>query len=87
MVTCAESVYAHVELAASEEKWVDQVALTDVGFGRVVSVEGFPAGDVGDAAEDEDAFSLAFRGLGVGIGTGFMIQSARLSFCVLLNSS
>ncbi len=64
LVSSAESVYAHIELPASEEEGVEEVALADVGFGRVVAVEGLPLGDVCDFVEDEDALALALAGLG-----------------------
>lgn len=38
----AESVYSHVELSATEQERVEQVALTDIGFGWVVPIERFP---------------------------------------------
>lgn len=87
LVGGAESVDAHVELAATEEERVEEVALADVGLGRVVSVEGLPLGNVCDLVEDEDALALALAGLRGERGTGFMIQSVLLSFCVFLNSS
>lgn len=87
LVGSAEGVDAHVELAAAEEERVEEVALADVGLGRVVAVEGLPLGDVGDLVEDEDALALALAGLRGEGGTGFMIHSVLLSFCVFLNSS
>jgi nucleotide-binding universal stress UspA family protein len=83
----AERIDTHVELAAAEEKRIEEIALADVGFGRVVAVEGLPAGDVCDFVEDEDALALALGSLsGEGV-TGFIIQRERLSFWVRLNSS
>ena len=87
LVGSAEGVDAHVELPAAEEERVEEVALADVGLGRVLFVEGLPLGDVSDLVEDEDAPALALRGLNSPISTGFMIQRILLSFCVRLNSS
>jgi hypothetical protein len=87
LVTSAEGVDAHIELPASKEERIEQVALADIGLGRVIPIEGLPLGDVLDLIEDEDALALALAGLHEGTGTGFMIQRVLLSFCVFLNSS
>lgn len=56
----AESVDSHVELSATEQERVEQVALADIGFGRVVPIERFPPRYISNFAEYKDAFSLAF---------------------------
>jgi hypothetical protein len=87
LVGGAEGVDAHVELAPSEEERVEQVALADVGLRRVVAVEALPLRNVPNLVEDENALPLALAGLRPRTGTGFMIHSVLLSFCVFLNSS
>lgn len=87
VVADAEDVDPHVELAAAEEEGVEEVALADVGLGRVVAVVGLPARHLPDLVDDEDALALALRGLNRGSRTGFIIQRDLLSCCVFLNSS
>lgn len=63
LIRCAKGVDAHVELSASEEQRVEQVALTDIWLGRAVAVEGLPSRDVVYFIENENTFALAFRSL------------------------
>ena len=58
LVGGAEGVDAHVELASAEEEGIEEVALTDVGLGRVIAIEGFPSRDICYFIEDEYAFAL-----------------------------
>lgn len=87
LVGGAKCVDPHVELASTEEKGIEEVALADVGLWRIVPVEALPLRDVANFVEDENALALALAGLRGEEGTGFMIQSVLLSFCVFLNSS
>jgi hypothetical protein len=82
----AERIDTHVELPASEEERVEDVSLADIVLGGYVLVGALPLVDFADLVEDEDALALAFRGLGGGGSTGFMIQSI-LSLFWRLNSS
>ena len=63
LVVGAESVDAHVELAAAEQQGVEQVALADVLFDRRVPSRSVPPGDIVNLVENENAFTLALRRL------------------------
>lgn len=63
LVGGAKGVDPHIELPAAEEERVEQVALADVGLGRVLLVERLPLGDVCDLVEDEYASALTLGGL------------------------
>ena len=63
LVARAQSIDTHVELSSPEEKRVKQVALADIGLGRVISVKGFPLGDISNFIEEENSFALAFGSL------------------------
>ena len=63
LVRGAEGIDTHIELPTAEEERVEQVALADVGLGRVLLVERLPLGDVCDLVEDEYASALTLGGL------------------------
>lgn len=87
LVGGAEGVDTHIELPATEEERVEQVSLADVRLRRVIAIEGLPLADIRNLIEDKNALALTLRGLANKTGTGFMIHSVLLSFCVRLNSS
>jgi hypothetical protein len=35
----AKSVNPHIEFSASEEKWIEQISLHDIGFRRIILIE------------------------------------------------
>jgi hypothetical protein len=35
----AKSINPHIEFSASEEKWIEQISLHDIGFRRIILIE------------------------------------------------
>ena len=87
VVTGAEDVDPHIELPTSEEQGIEDVALADIVLGVDLFVGAFPAVDICDLAENEDALPLALGSLLWSISTGFIIQRIlSLSCCLLISS-